>query len=63
MSAIVEALEKGDTEEFLRLFKTLNISADVALHMKRSYGADRIRQIGMRTDRAEAVLGPDWLDE
>ena len=63
MSAIVAALEKDDTEEFLRLFKTLNVSADVALHMKRAYGADRIRQIGMRTDRAEAVLGPGWLDE
>lgn len=63
MSAIVEALEKDDTEEFLRLFKTFNISADVAMHMKRAYGAARIREIGMRTDRAEAVLGPDWLDE
>lgn len=63
MAAITEALEKGDTAEFMRHFRTLNISADVALHIKRAYGADRIRKIGMRTDRAEALLGPGWLDE
>ena len=46
----------------MRLFSTLNITADVALHAKRAFGADVVREIGMRTDRAEAVFGPDWLD-
>ena len=62
MSAAVEALENDDHAEFSRLFRTLHVSADVALHIKKAYGAERIRQIGMRTDRAETVFGPDWLE-
>ena len=61
--AMIEANRLGDRDEFMRLFATLNISADVALHVKRVHGAERVREIGMRTDRAEALLGPDWLDE
>ena len=26
-------------------------------------GAEWVREIGMRTDRAEAEFGPGWLDE
>ena len=38
---------------------------DTANRAKRVYGADRVREIGMRTDRAEAarLFGPDWLDK
>ena len=63
LRAMTAAHRRGDRPEFMRLFTTLNIPADVALHMKRAYGADTVREIGMRTDRAEAMLGPDWLDE
>ena len=62
MADMNEALEKEDRAEFMRLFSTLHFSADVALHVKRAFGADWIRESGMRTDRAEAVFGPDWLD-
>ena len=63
MRAMTAALGRDDWPEFERLFRTLNVSADVALHMKRAFGECRVREIGMRTDRAEAILGPDWLDE
>ena len=63
MADMNEALKKEDRAEFMRLFSTLNISADVALRAKRAFGADGVREIGMRTDRTEAVLGPGWLDE
>ncbi len=63
MDDILEALRRGDDAEFARLFSTVHISADIALRAKRIYGADRVREIGLRTDRAEALLGPDWLDE
>ena len=62
MDAMLEALARGDKEEFARLFPEMQVSADTALRMKRVCGADRIRKTGMRTDRAEAVFGPDWLE-
>ena len=61
--AMIEARRLGDREEFMRLFSTLNISANVALHMKRVYEAERVRESGIRTDRTEPLLGPDWLNE
>ena len=63
MDATIDTRRRGDRDEFMRLFSTLHISVDVALHMKRAYGADAIREIGMRTGPAEALLGPGWLDE
>ena len=62
MPAILEALARGDDAEFARLFSEFHVSADTALRMKRVCGADGIRETGMRTDRAEAVFGPDWLE-
>ena len=62
MDAMLEALARGDKEEFARLFPEMQVSADTALRMKRVCGADSLREIGMRTDRAEAVFGSDWLD-
>ena len=62
MDALLEALARGDDAEFARLFSEFRVSADTALHMKRVCGADGVREMGMRTDRAEAVFGPDWLD-
>lgn len=63
MSDMLEALGRGDDAEFTRLFSTLEISPAVAMHVKRAFGAASIREIGMRTDRAEAEFGPGWLDE
>ena len=63
MDAMIDARRRGDGDEFMRLFATLNISADVAMQAKRAHGADAIREIGMRTNRAGALLGPGWLDE
>lgn len=63
MDDIVAALRRGDDDEFTWLFRTLEISPEMAMRAKRVYGADRVREIGMRTDRAEAAFGPDWLDK
>ena len=62
MDAMLEALARGDKEEFARLFPEMQVSADTALRMKRACGADRLRKTGMRTDRAEAEFGSDWLE-
>ena len=63
MPIIDDAPARGDDADVKRLYTTLHISADIALRVKRIYGADRVREMGMRTDRAEAALGPDWLGE
>ena len=63
VDAMHDAHRRVGRGKLMRLFSTLHISADVAQPMKRANGADGVREIGMRTGRAEALLGPGWLDE
>ena len=60
---MLDARERGDRAEFRRLLSTLDIPAEVLVGTKRAFGADWIREHQLRTERAEALYGSDWLDQ
>jgi len=45
-----------------RLRKMMMLSPHSLMAIKREIGSDRIRELGLRTDLADAKYGPDWLD-
>lgn len=57
-----EAADRGDEAAELYYFKQLIIPADALLAVKETRGADWIRRQGIRTDDADRMFGPDWLD-
>ena len=59
---MLEAKDRGDTEEADRLFSALDIPAHTLMAIKTVLGADWIRSRNLRTHLAEEKYGPDWLD-
>ena len=59
---ILAAKDRGDMDEYYRLFSELEVSAETLMAVKRCQGADYIRKRNLRTHLADAKYGPGWLD-
>ena len=58
-----EAQDRGDEVEYYRPFRELNVPAETLMGLKRSGRSNLIRELGLKTDLADAKYGPGWLDE
>lgn len=58
-----EAELAGDEERAAAILKTVPISADLAMDMKKAVGSEILRTIGYNYSEAEAKYGPDWLQK
>lgn len=58
-----EAQDRGDDAEYYRLLRELNIPAETLMALKRGGRSSLIRELGLKTDLADAKYGPGWLDE
>lgn len=59
---LVVAQGKGDWKTADRLMTLIDFPAEALMAIKRVKGADRIRELGVRTATAEAKYGKDWLN-
>ena len=60
--AMGEAEDRGDMNEYRRLFSELDILADALLALKSIGRTDLIQALKLRTHRVEEMYGPNWLD-
>ena len=60
--AFTDAVAADDDAEADRLSKLILFRPESLLATKNAFGADFIRQKGLRTDLADAKYGHDWLD-
>jgi len=58
-----DADEAGDTEASWAWLSMAKLSASSLRTLKRCSGAQLIRDMGFDTSSADAVYGPDWLDQ
>ncbi|MDR1276815.1 MAG: hypothetical protein LBL72_10625 [Candidatus Accumulibacter sp.] len=58
-----EAGGAGDEETAWAWLTLAELSANSLMMLKKWYGPDYIRDMGFRTNKAEEVYGPDWLDQ
>lgn len=57
------AMDRGDMDEYYRLVRELEPSAEALLATKEAFGADMVRDLGLNTSAADTEYGPGWLDE
>lgn len=59
-----EAENRGDMAEFYRLIRQLNVPAETLMALKNheSLGPQFIREMGLKTDLADAKYGPGWME-
>lgn len=62
LDRLFEARARGDEAAETRCFQQLIFPADALLAVKETRGADWVRRQGIRTDDADRVFGPGWLD-
>ena len=62
LADITAAKQAGDYEKAALLRQNLIVPAEALLALKRSRGAQVIRDWKLRTETAEAKYGKDWLD-
>ena len=57
-----EALDRGDTEAVAKYRRLVKLAPSSLMAMKKTCGADYIRENGFNTEYADAEYGPGWLD-
>lgn len=62
LPALLDAVKRGDEAEEHRLMKLMIYPAESLMGFKEAFGADWIRQMGLRTDEADRKYGKGWLD-
>ncbi|MBE1237402.1 hypothetical protein IHV25_07045 [Phaeovibrio sulfidiphilus] len=62
MHDLIMAQGRGDWATAGELLKQIDIPAEALMALKRTSGAERIRELGVKTATAEAKYGKDWLD-
>jgi len=60
---ILEAQDRGDTEEAMRLLKLIPLDPDYGMALKMFFGKDEILEDGWDLTEANMKFGEGWLDE
>ena len=58
-----EAGRAGDEETAWAWLSLVALPAHTLKRLKKNYGAQFIRDLGMDTSKADALYGPNWLDQ
>ncbi len=62
LDAYLDACDRGDEEEADRIIKEFPMPPSIGLALKRTFGADYVRNCGHDLSQVEKVFGKDWLD-
>ena len=60
---ILEAQDRGDTEEAMRLAKLVPLDPDLGMTLKLFFGKDEVLEGGWDLTEANLKFGEGWLDE